>query len=145
MLKSMKRGGIPSPLAPKSSRKRAGREPEESRKRAGREPEESRTLRADPLTGLKGEGGSRLAPFGLTVGEPRAGDKLEIGKVKLENGEKIPHPREPRVGSSGIWCEAPAHGDVLGGYPTTAIAGLFPPFTVQLEATTPRQLLSVQN
>ena len=68
---------------------------------------ESRTLRADPLTGLKGEGGSRLAPFGLTVGEPRAGDKLEIGKVKLENGEKIPTLENRGWGRRGFGVKRP--------------------------------------
>jgi len=95
MLKSMKRGGIASPLAPKSSRKR-----DPSRRIGGME-KEVRTFAGRPFTGLKGEGGSRLAPFGLTVGEPRAGDKLEIGKVKLENGEKKPPPSRTEGGVVG--------------------------------------------
>jgi hypothetical protein len=41
--------------------------------------------------------------------------------------------------------EEDTRDDVLGGIPTTAIAGLFPSFTYQVEATTPPQVSSVQN
>jgi hypothetical protein len=37
-------------------------------------------------------------------------------------------------------CQQEARDDVLGGIPTTAIAGLFPTFTFQKETITPSQV-----
>ena len=44
-----------------------------------------------------------------------------------------------------VYCEEETRDDVLGGIPTTAIAGLFPSFNYQVKAITPPQVPSVQN
>jgi len=89
----------------------------------------------------------RIDGWGATRGgqiRNRKSETLEIGKVKLENGEKNPHPREPRVGSSGIWCERPPTV-TSSEAPNDRHRGLISTFHFQLEATTPRHVPSVQN
>jgi len=49
-----------------------------------------------------------------------------------------------KPGNFAAVCKADARDGVLGGIPTTAIAGLFPLFTTEIKAIAPSQGSSVQ-
>ncbi len=70
-------------------------------------------------------------PYFIPSGLPRytvRSQKLEMGRAKIENGERKVPTLGIEGGVVGDCGEAPAHGDVLGGCRRGAIPGLFPTF-----------------